>query len=197
MGITKIHSGSKSRTTLNFIGAVFALLCLSGVAGNRAQAQEGMTEYQVKALCLYNFAKYVDWPAAAAPAAGAPVTITVLDNEQFARVLTGAIAGKSISGHPIVVQVSRGDDGVPEGQILFISNNLNKQAAPILEKIRSKHVLTVGEGAAFTESGGMIAFVLRNGTVRFDVNLGAAMDAGLHISSKLLTLADTVRGKSK
>jgi hypothetical protein len=53
-------------------------------------------------------------------------------------------------------------------------------------------VLTVGEGTSFTRAGGMIAFVIENRRVRFEINRTAAENAGLKLSSKLLTVAKLV-----
>jgi len=53
-------------------------------------------------------------------------------------------------------------------------------------------VLTVGEGEAFAHAGGVIAFVIENRRVRFDINQTAADSAGLQLSSKLLSVARLV-----
>ena len=52
--------------------------------------------------------------------------------------------------------------------------------------------LTVGEGESFVRDGGMIAFVLENRRVRFDINQTAAENAGLKLSSRLLSVAKAV-----
>jgi hypothetical protein len=66
----------------------------------------------------------------------------------------------------------------------------------ILNKARSLPVLTVGEDAEFAQSGGIINFVLKNGNVRLEIDLAAARKAGLTIHSRLLTVADVVKGKA-
>ena len=53
-------------------------------------------------------------------------------------------------------------------------------------------ILTAGEGDRFLRAGGMIAFVLDNHRVRFDINQTAAENAGLRLSAKLLTVARSV-----
>jgi hypothetical protein len=45
----------------------------------------------------------------------------------------------------------------------------------------------------FAKSGGMINFVLEDNRVRFEVNVKAAKDADLNISSRLLALARIVQ----
>ena len=56
-------------------------------------------------------------------------------------------------------------------------------------------VLTVGESSQFTRNGGIINFMKKENTVRFEVDLNAAQLARLQISSKLLKVADIVHGK--
>src|SRR5580698_5307341 len=55
------------------------------------------TEYQVKALFLFNFAKYVEWPAAVFTNATAPITIGVLGTDPFGDSLQHAVAGKTVN----------------------------------------------------------------------------------------------------
>jgi len=50
-------------------------------------------------------------------------------------------------------------------------------------------VLTVGDGTNFVHDGGIIGFILEDRRIRFDINLRAATNAGLKMSSRLLTVA--------
>jgi YfiR/HmsC-like len=45
----------------------------------------------------------------------------------------------------------------------------------------------------FSERGGMIQFIPEGGRIRFEVNLEAADEAGLKLSSELLKVAVAVR----
>jgi len=53
-----------------------------------------MTESQVKAAFLYNFARYVEWPQHAFESSDAPFRICVLRARDFASVVTEVVAGK-------------------------------------------------------------------------------------------------------
>jgi hypothetical protein len=50
-------------------------------------------------------------------------------------------------------------------------------------------VLTVSDIPDFVQQGGMIQFVLRDGRVRFEVNLAPTRNNGLLMSSELLKVA--------
>jgi hypothetical protein len=75
-------------------------------------------------------------------------------------------------------------------QVLFIGPDV-KDSAKLLGSV-ARGVLTVGEGERFIYEGGMIAFVIDNRRVRFDVNQAAAENADVKISSKLLSIARKV-----
>lgn len=172
-------------------------LCLSlwGGLGPIACAGGPMSEYQVKALCLYNFAKYVEWPPTVFSETTAPLVIGVVGNDDMADILKAAVKGKAIDGHPIAVQALKPGEDAHKCHILFVSSTESKRLGEILSSIKASPVLTVGEGLPFQQAGGIICLLLRSEKVRFEIDLAAANQARLQISSKLLSLADAVRGK--
>jgi hypothetical protein len=76
-------------------------------------------------------------------------------------------------------------------QVLYISSSEKKDIVQLLSTLKGASVLTVGEMAQFAARGGMIQFSLEEKQVRFDINLEEASQAGLKISSKLLTLRES------
>jgi hypothetical protein len=103
--------------------------------------------------------------------------------------------GRCIDGRKIVVMPISSEEDWRKCQILFISASEKRREAEILKHLKSRPILTVGESDQFTQDGGVINFMMRDGKVRFEVDLNAARESGLVISSKLLKLADNVRGK--
>jgi hypothetical protein len=155
------------------------------------------SEAQVKAAFLFNFAKYVDWPAAAFPDAAAPMTIGVLGTDPFGDNLQHVVEGKTVNGRPFVIKHLASDSELSGCQILFISHSEASRMGGILEKAGALPILTVGEDEPFARNGGIIHFVLKNGNVRLEIDLAAAKKAGLTISSRLLAVADVVKGKTR
>jgi hypothetical protein len=153
------------------------------------------SEAQVKAVFLFNFAKYVDWPPSALPGKATPITIGVIGTDSFGDDLQHDVEGKTINGHPFVIKHLASDSELSGCQILFISHSEASRTGEILDKVSSLPILTVGENEAFARNGGIINFVLKNGNVRLSINLNAAKKAGLNISSRLLAVADVVKGK--
>jgi hypothetical protein len=52
---------------------------------------------------------------------------------------------------------------------------------------------TVGDVSGFSRNGGMVELFLQDGKVRFEINLAAARQSRLKISSQLLKVARIVR----
>ena len=164
-----------------------------GACGDSAS----LTEYQVKALFLLNFTKYVDWPPGSFAEPNTPIIIGLYGEHKFGDALQKAVEGKLVSGRRIILQPIEKDEDLGKCHILFISDSERKRAAEILDQLRKLPVLTVGESPQFIELGGVINFVKKEGKVRLEINLLAARQANLDISSKLLSVADVVKGKGK
>ncbi len=183
-----------ARRMLALIFAAAAFLTSAPPAGAQS---EPPTEYEIKAAFLYNFAKFVEWPADAFPDAQAPVLLGILGDDPFGLVLDQMIYGKTANGRGFVVKrISEGAE-LRSCHILFISSSEKKYLARILEGLKGSGVLTVGDMDRFAESGGVIHLLLAENKVRFEINLTAAGRAGLKISSKLLALARIVADEQR
>lgn len=166
-----------------------------GLGENRAYgADPVLSEVQVKSLFLLNFAKYVEWPESAFATAEAPIVIGVLGGGRFTEEAGKILAGKSVGGRPIRVRNIAGADDLQPCHILFIHPD-RAGAGQMLARIKSRPVLTVGESDQYIDQGGVINFVQKQGKIRLEINLAAARLANLQISSKLLSVADSVKGK--
>ena len=162
-------------------------LALLGAAGTEGRAQTpAPTEYQVKAIFLFNFAQFVEWPPKAFPAAQAPIVIGVLGQDPFGTYLDEAVLGELVGTHPLVVRRFKRGENITACHILFVSRSEAGQFAAIVPRLRSLGVLTVGDFDGFIHQGGMIRFVTVNNKIRLRVNVEATRAAGLTISSKLL-----------
>jgi hypothetical protein len=149
-------------------------------------------EYQVKAAFLYNFAKFVEWPALTFKTDKDPLRICVLGQNPFGNALVEGVGGKTVVGRPLVVSdISDVNQGA-DCQILFIGSSERKRLRSIFAELRTMGVLTVGETEGFASQGGIVNFKLGGGRVRLEINIDAAAQAKLRISSKVLNLAQIV-----
>jgi hypothetical protein len=158
----------------------------------RAQSAPPTLENDVKAAFLYNFTKFVEWPAPFQPEE--PFRVCALADTAFIAALDRTIAGETVAGRRLVREEIRSLDDVRRCAILYIGTAYADESGPFLAAARDLPVLTVGEGPQFVKQGGAIAFVLENNRVRFDINLRAVQRSGLKASSKLLRVARAVEG---
>jgi hypothetical protein len=175
------------RVLLRVASATFALLCGIGAA----QAQVA-SESQVKAAFLYNFTKFVQWPAEAFATSQAPLVVCVPARD-VPGVALESIEGKQAQGRELRVRRVVRLDEARTCHVLFIPEALEAHSADWLRAVRLLPVLTVGESDGFAESGGVIGFVSREDRVQFEINPEAAARANLRVSSQLLRLATIVR----
>jgi len=146
-------------------------------------------EYQVKAAFLLNFANFVDWPDEL-PANGV-LTIGMLGQDPFEGA-ADSLKGKTAKGRKVVVRHYDDPEEAAGADILFISASERRALPRILKTLRGRPVLTVGDHPGFARSGVMINMVVLRKRVGFEVNLHAARQSGIRISSQLLKLAKEV-----
>lgn len=171
-------------------------LCVFSIAGRVAQAEpQAPTEYQIKAAFLYNFVKFVEWPAETLPG-DRPIIVGVLGKDPFGLALDDVILGKAVDGHPIQILRTNSVQDLRSCRIAFISPSEAKRLPEILAGLRGSSVLTVGEADHFAQLGGMIQFTLEGNKVRFAINVDAAERAHLKVSSKLLSLATVIHDEA-
>ena len=154
-------------------------------------ATQQTPEYHVKAAFLLNFTKFVEWPAVAFDDAHSPITVCLLGDDPFGATLNQLVEGEVVSGRKLIVQRIRRAPPPKACQVLFVSQS-EREVSRMLGAL-GPGVLTVGEGEEFLREGGIIAFVLENRRVRFDINQSAAANASLTLSSRLLNVAKSVR----
>lgn len=170
--------------------AAMAMIAL-GLAATLARASQ-TREYDLKAAFLFNFAQFVEWPAEAFADSTSPITIGVLGDDPFGQSLDHIVAGERVRRRAFVVRRFRSVDQVQSCQILFVSSSERKRLDRILGALAHRSVLTVGDTKDFTDHSGIIGFDLEQQRLRLRINVAAANDARLTISSKLLRQAVVV-----
>lgn len=179
----------RSRRLLD-AGLVASLLLGSPAA---LPAQTGRpSEYQIKAVFLFHFTQFVEWPTAAIPDQG-PFVIGVIGEDPFGPFLDETVRNERAGGRELAIRRYRNAGDIGNCQMLFISRSEGARLEEILEALKGKSILTVGDSEEFARRGGMIRFVTDGGKVHLRVNVDAARDGNLTISSKLLRSAEIVR----
>ncbi len=145
---------------------------------------------------LYNFAKFVEWPAKVENRAGQPWTFCVLGDE-IIKTVAVMLADKQVRQKPIsVVNAKHGSDW--EGcQVAFVSASEGWRVGTMLKEARNRPILTVSDAEGFVAQGGMIGLVRDGDKIRFEINLAAAEQAGLKIGAQLAKLAVKTYGREE
>ena len=171
---------------------------LSWAPGALAQDRDSSnsSEYLIKAGFIFNFAKFVDWPPTTFAQPDSPIVIGILGTDPFGAIIDQIVQDKKIGGRGFVVKRMKwGTDlkDLKECKILFVGASERVHIDELVQIVKGLPILTVGETPGFAEHGGVIRLVLEDNRVRFEVNVDAARQAGLTISSRLLTLARIIQ----
>jgi hypothetical protein len=155
-------------------------------------ASAPVSEYQLKAVFLFNFAHFVEWPATALPEGNEPFVIGVVGKDPFGNSLDDVVHGESVGGRPLAIERYPDADAPRLGrcQILFIPAAELGHLDHILDALKGRSVLTVTEGPA--PRGAVVDLLKEDSRIRLRIDLQAARASNLTISSKLLRPAEIV-----
>jgi hypothetical protein len=165
------------------VGLVLSLGCAAASA-------QSAPEPTLKAAFLYNFAKFAEWPADAAPAD--PLMICVLGDPAIADALDETVKGRTIDGRKVAVSRVK-PDGLRACHVLYLAGLDAKAANQIVDELKNAPVLTVSDREQFAQSGGIAGLFVEQGRMRFAINVEAAQRCRVRISSRLLSLAKIVK----
>ena len=152
-----------------------------------------LSEDQIKAAYLYNFAKFTEWPAAVMPAAS-DMRVCIVGNGPVNEAIT-ALQGRKIGEHTLnVMNYKHTDSGLEQCQLLFLAQSEQSRFLVTLKALGNAPVLTLSDIDDFAEKGGGIGLVYHDDKVKFEVNLDAVRAANLHLPGQLLNIATHVYG---
>jgi YfiR/HmsC-like len=173
------------------LAALVAALALSASLATATAAPPQPTEYGLKAVFLYQFCRFMEWPRSAFSSPKEPLTIGILGKDPFGPLLNEAIAGESYHDRPIRIEHYRDVSEIRNCQLLFVSRSEAGNTASIVAAVAGKNIVTVGETEQFVDNGGMIALTAEQNHVKLRMNLAMLRKANVEVSSKLLRIADT------
>ena len=182
---------SGSRRLRALLKCLVLLLSLAGQA--RAVESSVTKEHQLKAAFIYNFTKFVEWPAMNFPDTHSPIIIGVVGKGPLCAELERAVKDRKVNGRELVVRIVENPEAAKSVHLLFFCASEDARLAEFLGKSPGGNILTVGESDQFGQRGGAINFLVEGDKIRFDIDMIAAEKAGLKVSAQLQKLARTVR----
>jgi hypothetical protein len=151
-------------------------------------ADDSSVEYKIKAGYLYNFTKFITWPADDAKT----FNLCILGNDPFGELIS-PIEQRSVMGRTIKLFRFGNLESInkePHCHILFVSSSVKDP----LTAQNLNNTLVVGEKEEFIAQGGMIGFINRQGKIKLQINLKTIKQSGLKVSAKLLEVAEVIKG---
>lgn len=170
----------------------FFLAMILGCGVGMTAAAQSPDEYQIKAVFLFNFAQFVEWPPSAFETPEQPISICILGKDPFGSYLDETVRGETVGSRPLAVHRYQRSEEPGTCHILFVSGSEVGNIRDIFTRLSGRSILTVSDAEGFAGKGGMIRFITRNNRINLRINLEAARAAGLTISSKLLRPAEIV-----
>jgi len=183
------------RSIANKIISTFLLLLFlllsAGVTDTSVVESAKIPEYYIKAGFLANFARLVTWPDEFSDNSNGNITLCVIDPTVFGEALNG-IEGKVVRGKKLEIKTYDSNVDFDRIQILFLNTKNSHARKVLLDRIKGKPILIVGEFPNFAQDEGMINFFSKNNRIRFEINRTRAEQVGLKISSRLLKFGKLV-----
>lgn len=181
---------SQKKYTIIVVTACLILLAVNRSISSAQPQRKPPLEYQIKAAFLFNFTRFIHWPASAYASADAPFVIGIMGNDPFGSYLDDLVNGEQIDGHSIVIRRYPNGGDISGCRLLFINIAAPARLKAILSSAAQQNTLTVSDADNFIKAGGMIRFFKEDNRIKMEIKLAATKTAQLDISAKLLQVAN-------
>jgi hypothetical protein len=167
-------------------------VCMAGVFPGDVLSQVLSQEYQMKAMYLRKIPGFVEWPPSAADARKTAFQMCTLGHYPFGTRLAQEVGGVTVGGRRIELRWVHKEQELDGCEMVFFSRSEEKRCGKILQGLKGKSVLTIGESEDFLEAGGMVKLSFEKDRLQIEVNLVAARNANLKVDARLLAMAKRV-----
>jgi hypothetical protein len=168
--------------------ALLIVLCCNVSIGLAAAA----SEYRVKAVFLFNFTQFVEWPPGVFKSSEEPFVIGILGDDPFGAEIDGVVRGETVGQRPLVIERYHAVADLRNCNILYIGRTQIGHLPEILAALAGRSILTVSDADEADQRGVMIRLLNQSNHIRMQIDVGAARRGNLTISSKLLRPAEIV-----
>lgn len=157
--------------------------------------QDAVSESDLKAVFLFNFARFTEWPEGAAGLGGEELRIGVLGSESALDPIQKKLSGRSVGKRVLKFFRSVNPSDLDACAMIFVSESEKEQIPAVLEQFRGKPVLTVGESEGFAESGGILNFYVEDKKVKYEINPDALARAQLKATQLIRAAPKKVKSR--
>jgi hypothetical protein len=181
-----VHARTASNSLASNAGLLVLALVLACPRLGAAEYGASTSEYRIKAVFLFNFTQFVEWPSSAFSDSGSPMVIGILGNDPFGAFIDQVVQGELVNNRPVTVRRLKGTEDVTGCNILYVCQSEEGNMRNVLTAVKGRPILTVSDAGGFSHDGGMIGFFEEDHRIRLKINNREALADGLKISSKLL-----------
>lgn len=151
------------------------------------QAPKVDTNAKIKAVFIYNFTKYIEWPA---DYQSGDFTIAILgDNESLFKELSNMSKVKKVANRPFTIKKINNASQIGKSHIVYIPTENSPAVAKALSSVKGKSTLVVTESPGYAKKGATINFMIAGGRQKFELNKSTAQQHNLKVSSTLENIA--------
>ena len=156
-------------------------------------AQAIYSQYEIKAQLIERFTRFIRWPESTwDDDPEKPFIIGLLGDAPLTPYLEALGKETPIKGKKLLVLHLQDLKEINKCHLLFISGSEKERLSSILETIRNRPIVTVGDTEGFAHKGILINFFYHGNNIRFQINHAAVRASGLHFSSRLLRVAQII-----
>ncbi len=170
---------------------LLGLPLLAGMSMQVCRAE--LPEIQIKSAYVFNFIKFVEWPAASIKPGG-KLKLCVIGSDDLHTSLS-ALNGRKAGAYDLHIVQADNLKTWKTCHVLYIGELMQRRLVPIIKSLGNSPVLTISDIPGFAERGGGIGMLRSGKKILFEVNLASTRKAGLRLSSQMLNLADNIFGK--
>jgi len=165
-------------------------MLMSGLPSPVSAATQNTQSDKIKAGFILQFCKYVHWPDDAFQEDN-NIVLCILGQDPFGSIIDQA--NKLFHARKIEIRRIKDLKSIQECHMLFVSSERQQEMGEIVEAVKGRPILIVGNEINFLAMGGMINFVQVGNKLRFDIQLTNCEQCQLQFSSKLLKVANDVK----
>lgn len=159
----------------------------------KADVQEPLMDYQVKAAMVYKFLGYSTWPDNRFNDKQSPFRIWVIGSDEIKNELSTIVAQRVIDGRSIEIHSAKIVEQVGDAHLVFVSQKEESLLRTLRVHAKNKSFLIVTENEAGLVDGSTINLRPVGKRIGFDVSLVSARENGILLSSRLLVIAVSVK----
>ena len=137
-------------------------------------------------LFVYNFTKYFDWPESMK---GENFVIEILGHQSVYEELLKITANKKIGYQNIVIKNPSTPEEIGNSHMVFVGHWQSRHLPTIIAKFSGKPSLIISEMEGMLDQGSAINFVIRDGTIKFEMKLSNVSSHHIKTDPRIRELA--------